>query len=136
MGPVERYLNDATLADFQRYQPTVLVVLRHARDLPANGLRRLDYIAYFARDPRFGPLLRQYQWVADVGEYAVYARLSGAAARSAPPPMASAGTQDLLGTDQEGLQVHLLTPAFLAQLGAFLLAAAFFARRRGFGRPA
>ena len=136
MGPVERYLNDAAFADFERYQPTVLVVLRHARDLPTNGLRRLDYIAYFGRDPRFAPLLRRYQWVADVGEYAVYARLSGAAPRSARPPMATAGTQDLLGTDQEGLQVRLLTRAFLAQLGVFLLATAFFARRPGFGRPA
>jgi len=136
MGPVERYLNDAAFADFERYQPTVLVVLRHARDLPTNGLRRLDYIAYFGRDPRFAPLLRQYQWVSDVGEYAVYVRLSGAAPRSAPPPMATAGTQDLLGTDQEGLQVRLLTRAFLAQLGVFLLATAFFARRPGFGRPA
>ena len=136
MGPVERYLNDAALADFERYQPTVLVVLRHARDLPTNGLRRLDYIAYFGRDPRFAPLLRHYQWVADVGEYAVYARLSGATPRSAPPPIATAGTQDVLGTDQEGLQVRLLTRAFLAQLGVFLLATAFFARRPGFGRPA
>jgi hypothetical protein len=135
MGPVERYLNDATLADFEHYQPTVLVVLRHARDLPANGMRRLDYIAYFGRDPRFAPLLRQYRWVADVGEYAVYARLPGAAPRAGRPPTATAGTQDVLGTDREGLQVRLLRPAFLAQLGLFLLAAAFFARRPGFGRP-
>ncbi len=134
MSPVERYLNDAAYADFARYRPTVLVVLRHARDLPTNGLRRLDYVAYFGRDPRFALLLRQYERVADVGEYTVYARLSGAVPRSGPPPIATAGTQDVLGTDQEGLQVRLLTPAFLAQLGLFLLAAIFFARRPGFGR--
>ncbi len=71
MSPAERYLNEAVLADLERSRPQLLLVLRNARDDPANGLRRLDYLAYFGRDRRFAELFERYQLLDRVGEYVV-----------------------------------------------------------------
>lgn len=74
MGAAERYLNDAVSADLARYRPDVLMVLRHARDIPENAQRRVDYIGYFSRDPRIAEALRQYRLAEEVGQYLLYVR--------------------------------------------------------------
>jgi hypothetical protein len=95
MSAAERYLNEAVLTDFRKAQPRLLLVLRNARDEPANGLRRLDYLGYFGRDPRFADLLARYERLELVGEYLVFRRLSEGEARTAEMPAARAGTQDV-----------------------------------------
>jgi hypothetical protein len=95
MSPAERYLNEAVLADLERSRPHLLLVLRNARDDPANGLRRLDYLAYFGRDPRFADLFARYQFLDRVGEYVVYRRLGEEEARDAAMPAATPGTLDV-----------------------------------------
>ncbi len=95
MSPAERYLNEAVLADLERSRPRLLLVLRNARDDRANGLRRLDYLAYFGRDPRFADLFTRYELLDRVGEYVVYRRLGEGEARGAAGPAASSGTLDV-----------------------------------------
>jgi hypothetical protein len=95
MSAAERYLNAAVLSDLKRAQPRLLLVLRNARDDPANGLRRLDYLAYFGRDPRFADQFARYELLDEVGEYLMYRRLSEGEARTAALPAARAGTQDV-----------------------------------------
>jgi hypothetical protein len=95
MSAAEQYLNEAVLTDLRRAQPRLLLVLRNARDDPANGLRRLDYLAYFGRDPRFGDLFARYELLDQVGEYLVYRRLSEGEARTAGMPAARAGAHDV-----------------------------------------
>ena len=95
MSPAERYLKEAVLADLERSRPRLLLVLRNARDDPANGLRRLDYLGYFGRDPRFADLFARYQFLDLVGEYLVYRRLGEGEARTAALPVAAPGTLDV-----------------------------------------
>ena len=76
MSRVERYLNRAVVEDFRRRRPRLLVVFRPARDVPANGLRRLDYIAYFQRNPAMAEMLADFQLVKELGDYLVYERLA------------------------------------------------------------
>lgn len=96
MSPSERYLNQAVLEDLRDRRPRLLVILQHARDLPANGFRRLDYVGYFGRDPRIASMFRQYQLVADLGDFTVYERIAEGAARSAPSPAVRPGTRDIV----------------------------------------
>ena len=98
MSPSERYLNASVLEDLRAHRPRLLLVYRPARDLPRNGYRRLNYVAYFGRDPRFAEVFRQYQRIAVTGDYEVYERLAAGAARSGPPPSDEPGTQDILPT--------------------------------------
>jgi hypothetical protein len=121
MSPSERYLNQAVLDDLRERRPRLLVVFRHARDLPVNGLRRLDYIAYFARDPRIARMLGDYQLTAELGNYLVYERLRPGLARSGPPPMVTPGTQDVIGVQEGGVHLRLADPTFLIAILAFLL---------------
>jgi hypothetical protein len=95
MGPAERYLNDAVYEDLARYRPDLLMVLRHARDLPENAIRRVDYVGYFDRDPRIAGLLRQYRLAEEVGQYLLYVR---AASPDQPgePPKSEPGRYDVL----------------------------------------
>ena len=78
MSPSERYLNQAVLEDLRDQRPKVLVVLQHARDLPANGFRRLDYVGVFRPRPTHREPARQYQLVADLGDFMVYERIAEA----------------------------------------------------------
>jgi len=75
MGPAERFLNDAMYEDMARARPTLLVV---ERPLPAGGnpVRRLDYLAYFRRDPRLARLLADFRKIRDVGDFEVYERVA------------------------------------------------------------
>ena len=95
MSPIERFLNQAVFEDLRDQRPRVLIVLQHARDLPINGFRRLDYMAYFRRDPRIASLLDRYQLVTDLGDYLIYELIPNSQARaesprpSSPPPATS-----------------------------------------------
>jgi hypothetical protein len=101
MGPSERFLNQAVYEDLRDQLPKLLVVLQHARDLPVNGFRRLDYVAYFRRDPRIAGILEHYQLVADVGDFVVYERARGRRRRPATAGRA-AGTRHHCGQRSPG----------------------------------
>jgi hypothetical protein len=103
-GPAERYLEESVLADFARYEPRLLLVLRNARDDRINGLRRLDYLAYFGRDPRFARVLERYEWSETIGEYMIYRRLSPGEARTGPAPAPIPGGLDVLVNREGGVQ--------------------------------
>jgi hypothetical protein len=90
MPPAERFLNDAVYQDLADHQPDLLLVLRHARDVRANGPRRIDYLTYFGRDPRTAEVLRHYRFLRDVGEFGLYRRVTdggpGPDRVTSPPP--------------------------------------------------
>ena len=135
MGPAERYLNDAVSEDLARYRPDVLMVLRHARDIPENAQRRVDYVGYFGRDPRIAEALRGYRLAENVGQYLLYVRAAspsqpGVAPSSEPGrydvlrPMESAGAESLVAD-----RSFLLT----AMLFLLLAVAAYALERRRSG---
>jgi hypothetical protein len=124
MSPSERYLNQAVFEDLRDQRPKLLVVLQHARDLPANGFRRLDYVAYFSRDPRIASMLDRYQLVADLGDFVVYERIADGMARSGPSPGVQPGTRDIVPARQAGgVPVRIGDPGFLLALFAFVVSA-------------
>jgi hypothetical protein len=126
MSPSERYLNQAVFEDLRDQQPKLLVVLQHARDVPINGFRRLDYLAYFTRDSRIADLLEHYQLVADVGDFVVYERLPAGAVRAGRPPGPQAGLRDIVQRDPAGsLPFNTGQPGLLLTLGAFVVSAVF-----------
>jgi len=124
MSPSERYLNEAVFEDLRDQRPKLLIVLQHARDLPINGFRRLDYVAYFGRDPRIASLLDRYQLVADLGDYMVYERIPDGEPRATSPPSVQPGTHDIIraGATGGGL-VRWRDPFFLLVLLAFVTSA-------------
>jgi hypothetical protein len=67
-----------------------------------NGFRRLDYVAYFRRDPRIAAQLDRYQLAADLGDYLVYERIPDAQSRAASPPTVQPQTRDLLQAGPPG----------------------------------
>jgi hypothetical protein len=126
MSPSERYLNQAVFEDLRDQRPKLLVVLQHARDLPVNGFRRLDYVAYFGRDPRIAGILDRYQRVADLGDFVVYERIADGTARSGPSPSPQPGTRDIVQSRQAGgVHVRFGNPGFLLALLAFVVSAVF-----------
>jgi hypothetical protein len=132
MSPSERYLNQAVLGDLRDQRPKLLVILRHARDLPVNGFRRLDYVAYFSRDPRIASTLDRYQLVANTGDFEVYERIAEGTARSGHPPSIQPGTRDIVPAGQAGgMHLHIHDPGVLLALLAFVISAicAFIAEK-------
>ena len=124
MGPSERYLNQAVLEDLRDQRPKLLVVLQHARDLPVNGFRRLDYVAYFSRDSRIASTFQRYQLVADTGDFEVYERIADGAVRSGRPPSVQPGTRDIVPAGQaRGVHPSSHDPAVLLALLAFVISA-------------
>jgi hypothetical protein len=124
MSPSERYLNQAVFEDLRDQRPKLLVILQHARDLPMNGFRRLDYVGYFSRDPRIASLLERYQRVADLGDFAVYERVADGTGRSASPPSVQPGTRDIVPAGQAGgVRVRGNDPGFILALLAFVISA-------------
>jgi hypothetical protein len=119
MQPPEKYLWDAVRQDLTESQPNVILVLRPARDVARNGLRRLHYIQYFGRDPELAVLFRQYQLVAEKGEYDVYQRVADRAKRIGPTPSAAPGTLDVLRPQLREVRIQILDPAFLIGLVVF-----------------
>ncbi|HUS17641.1 MAG TPA: hypothetical protein VM536_21810, partial [Chloroflexia bacterium] len=145
MSPSERYMNQAVLEDLRQQRPKLLAILQHARDLPANGFRRLDYLAYFSRDPRIATILEGYQLVANVGDFVVYERVAEGAARSGPPPTVQPGTRDVIQAGQaSGTGGRVGHPETLLALAAFVISAIIAlltergkqTRRPGHGAPA
>lgn len=81
MGPLETYFGNAVVEDLARERPRLILVLRPAPDHPEWRLRRLDFIAYFLRDPRFEGLFSRYRYLRETGEYWLFERLP----EDAPP---------------------------------------------------
>ncbi|NNG14923.1 MAG: hypothetical protein HKM89_00490, partial [Gemmatimonadales bacterium] len=84
----ERFLREAVTEDLERSQPQLLVVFATAPDTPASGRRRLDYLAYFSRDPRFARQLEFYHYLTTIGMHDVYERVAEPSAGGTlrPPP--------------------------------------------------
>jgi len=123
MDRAERYLNDAVYEDLSRNRPDVLMVLRHARDIQENTVRRVDYVAYFERDPRIAEELSQYRLAERVGEYLLYVR---AASPDQPgePPTSEPGRYDILRPQvSAGWQALAADRGFLRDVGIYLLLA-------------
>ena len=119
MPPAERFLNDAVYQDLADHQPDLLLVLRHARDVRANGPRRIDYLSYFGRDPRTAEVLRRYRFVGNVAEFDLYQRLAEGQPLpdrlALPPP----GTLDLPPRRPRGWTGLLANRALLLQFLVF-----------------
>ena len=138
MGPAERYLNDAVYEDLSRNRPDVLMVLRHARDIPENAIRRVDYLAYFERDPRIAEVLSRYRLADEVGQYLLYVR-AASPGQSGPAPRSEPGRYDVLRPEVSGgWELFAADRSFLRNIGIFLLLAvsAFGMERRRARRPA
>lgn len=137
MEPPEKYLWDAVREDLVAAQPGLILVLRPARDVARNGLRRLNYIQYFDRDPGLAALFRRYELVAEKGEYDIYERLPDGARRVGPAPSLAPGTQDVREPQLHEVRLQVLDPGFLA--GVVVFAAVWglslaLDRRRASGR--
>jgi len=119
--PLERNFKLAVVSDLERAKPRLLVVLGSAKDVPGNDARRLDYLAYFSREPRFARELTSYRYVMTLGQHDVYERTSeplpGAAAR---PPNRAQGNLD--AATRPGIRFAFGGPAERIRLVVFLLA--------------
>jgi hypothetical protein len=85
MAPLEQQLNDAVVEDMIRTTPSMIIALRPGPDLPEWGLRRLDFIGYFRRDPRFARLFERFTYDGQIGEYWLFRRVSPGEATVLPP---------------------------------------------------
>ncbi len=121
MGAAERYLNRAVYEDLVRHRPDLLMVLRHARDLPQNTHRRLDYLGYFSREPGIDSVFRKYRHVETVGEYDLYVRAGSASAPGAPP-LSRPGEHDLLRREVTA-RALVLDLGLLPSLAVFVILA-------------
>ena len=118
---LERSFKDAVLADFEREEPQLLVVLGSARDVSGNDARRLDYLAYFSQEPRFARQLAFYRYIATLGQHDVYERMA-APTPGAPvrPPRHAQG--DLEGPTRPGLRFAFGGPEQRVRVLIFLAA--------------
>jgi hypothetical protein len=119
MSPTERYLNQAVLKDLEK-RPKLLLVFRPARDLPVNGYRRLDYVAYFSREPEIGMILREYELVAQTRDYLVYQLAPSDGQRTGPAPAPAPGISDVVVTREGGASLRLGDPRLLVAVMTFL----------------
>ena len=136
MSPTERYLNQAVLQDLDK-RPKLLLVFRPARDLPVNGYRRLDYVAYFSREPEIGMILQEYELVARTRDYLVYQWAPSAGQRTGPAPAPTPGTSDVVVTREGGASLRLGDPRLLVAMLTFmgsLIISALSSRTRVRGR--
>jgi hypothetical protein len=85
MPQLERYLNDAVVEDMTRTKPSMIIVLRPGIDSPAWGLRRLDFLGYFRRDPRFARLFEEFTYDGQVREYWLFRRANPGVPIIPPP---------------------------------------------------
>jgi hypothetical protein len=129
-------LHRAVSEDLGR-RPRLLLIFRNARDLPANGYRRLDYIAYFSGDRAVASILREYRLVASTGDYLIYQWVPPGAPGVGPTPAATPGAQDIVQVADIARPGLAVDPAFLAGLAAFVggLVAAWRTRRHSAARP-
>jgi hypothetical protein len=87
--PAERLLNEAVVEDLLGARPRLLLILRPFPDERPYGFRRLNYVAYFARDPRLSEFFSGYQFAGAQGQYDLYERLGQEKPRAGPPPLAT-----------------------------------------------
>ncbi len=111
---LEQNFIDAVVDDVVRSRPRLLLVLSTARDVPDNGDRRLDYLAYFQRDARFAEALTGYRYLTTVGLHDVYERDAGFAGGPGRPPHHAQG--DLAPVPRAGFRFTLADPVELLQL--------------------
>jgi hypothetical protein len=123
MGERERYFFGAVKHDLLAARPEVLLVLRPARDVLRNGLRRLHYVRYLSQDPELAAFFAGYQFAGTRGEYDVYQRVNPGAARTAPPPSAAPGVGDARLARVTEFQWGVLDAEMLAGTFVFLLVA-------------
>jgi hypothetical protein len=123
MDRAERYLNDAVYDDLTRNRPDVLMVLKHARDTLGNSLRRVDYLAYFGRDPRIAEALTRYRLAEEVGQYLLYVR-AASPGQSGQPPRSEPGRYDVVRPEVSGgWELLAADRSFLRNVGIYLLLA-------------
>lgn len=120
MSPTERYMNLTVLEDLRR-RPKLLLVFRPARDLPTNGYRRLDYIAYFSRHPAIARILGEYELVARTGDYLIYQWIQPGARRTGLPPMITPASADIVPAPEAGARLRFGDPRPLVAFLSFLL---------------
>jgi len=121
--------------DLLAAQPRLLIVLRPARDVPKNGLRRLHYVEYLERDPDLATFLSSYEFVEHQGEYLLYQRRPPDAPARGSAPSSAPGTQDVIRPELSEVRLGMLDPESLAGALVFgicwvLLAAADRRRAR------
>jgi hypothetical protein len=107
MSSLERFLIDALVEDMARNRPPLALVLRPGPDRPEWGLRRLDFLGYFNRDPRFARLWAGYTYDRQVGEYWIFRRARPGEA-VVPPPARPVVTR---ATPARGLDASFGAPA-------------------------
>lgn len=88
MGAPEQLLNRAVGEDLLAARPRLLLILRPFPDQAPYGFRRLNYVAYFGRDPRLSAVFAGYQWVSTEGAFDLFERVGPDAPRTGPPPSA------------------------------------------------
>jgi hypothetical protein len=130
MGAPERWMFSAVRDDLLAANPELLIVLRPARDVAANGLRRVHYIRYFARQRELAQFFNQYGLVGEKGEFDVYQRFDGMRPGAAAPPSDAPGTLDVRRGDLGHAQLALLEPEFLVSAAIFALFVSGAALRR------
>ena len=88
MTPLERRVLDIVAEDLAGADAPLMLVLRTGPDEPKWGMRRLDLLAFLARDPRIARLLAGYERLGVAGQYVVYRRRGepGPAPRLLPGP--------------------------------------------------
>jgi len=118
MSPVERFLVDGLVEDIARNRPALALVLRPGPDRPEWGLRRLDFLGYLNRDPRFARLWTAFTYERQVGEYWVFRRTAPGEAAVLPPnrPVVTREVPD------RGLNASFGAPA-LTDIGLWIFSA-------------
>jgi hypothetical protein len=87
--PAERLLDEAVVEDLLGARPRLLLILRPFPDERPYGFRRLNYVAYFGRDPRLSEFFSGYQFAGAQGQYDLYERVGPGKPRAGPPPLAT-----------------------------------------------
>jgi hypothetical protein len=132
MSEPERWMYSSVRDDLLAARPELLIVLRPARDVAANGLRRVHYIRYFERQSDLAELFTHYQLAAEKGEFDIYQRVAGAGAVGGTPPSDAPGTLDVKRGELSPVQLALFEPEFIASAAVFggLIWVSWFRRHR------
>jgi hypothetical protein len=86
MTGLERRVLSTVAEDLAGADAPLMLVLRTGPDEPRWGMRRLDLLAFLARDDRVAGLLDRYRRLGVAGQYDVYWRRDEPTARPALPP--------------------------------------------------
>ncbi len=120
----EKFLRNVVASDMERFEPRLLIVFSAAPDTPESGMSRLDYLAYFSRDPRFARQLEFYRYLRTIGVHDVYERVAeptpGGPLR--PPPHELDDPESQLPPERRAALFDLVG---IFQLFVFVLAGTF-----------